>query len=102
MKPIKHVIAAVALGVGLTGLTGMPAVAADLTQLKEQGFARIAIANEPIEYSYLVFAVAIDFVIWALLPSGTTLIGMFLVVGSGLLITFREWTARQAQINLPS
>ena len=47
MKPIKHVIAAVALGVGLTGLTGMPAVAADLTQLKEQGFARIAIANEP-------------------------------------------------------
>ena len=47
MKPIKHVIAAVALGVGLTGLTGMPAVAADLDQLKEQGFARIAIANEP-------------------------------------------------------
>lgn len=47
MKPIKHVIAAVALGVGLTGLTGMPAVAADLEQLKEQGFARIAIANEP-------------------------------------------------------
>lgn len=47
MKTIKHVIAAVALGVGLTGLTGMPAVAADLDQLKEQGFARIAIANEP-------------------------------------------------------
>ena len=47
MKPIKHVIAAVALGAGLTGLTGMPAVAADLDQLKEQGFARIAIANEP-------------------------------------------------------
>jgi polar amino acid transport system substrate-binding protein len=47
MKPMKHVIAAVALGVGLAGLTGMPAVAADLDQLKEQGFARIAIANEP-------------------------------------------------------
>ena len=47
MKPMKHVIAAVALGAGLAGLTGMPAVAADLTQLKEQGFARIAIANEP-------------------------------------------------------
>ena len=47
MKPIKHVIAVVALGAGLAGLTGMPAVAADLDQLKEQGFARIAIANEP-------------------------------------------------------
>ena len=47
MKPIKHVIAAVALGAGLAGLRGMPALAADLDQLKEQGFARIAIANEP-------------------------------------------------------
>ena len=47
MKPMKHVIAAVALGVGLVGVTGMPASAADLDELKEQGFARIAIANEP-------------------------------------------------------
>lgn len=47
MKPMKHVIAAVALAVGLVGVTGMSASAADLDELKEQGFARIAIANEP-------------------------------------------------------
>lgn len=47
MKPMKHVIAAVALGACLAGVTSMPALAADLDQLKEQGFARIAIANEP-------------------------------------------------------
>jgi|TARA_B110000503_G_C7038566_1_gene367208 polar amino acid transport system substrate-binding protein len=47
MKPIKHVIAAITLGVGLAGLTTVPSVAADIEQLKEQGFARIAIANEP-------------------------------------------------------
>ena len=44
----------------------------------------------PIEYSYLVFVAIIDFAIWATLPSVTTLIGVALVVGSGLLISFRE------------
>ena len=53
----------------------------------------------PIEYTYLVFAVAIDFVIWALLPSTATLIGMVLVVGSGLLITLRESKAQRAHID---
>jgi len=47
MKPMKHLIAAMALGACLAGATSMPALAADLDQLKEQGFARIAIANEP-------------------------------------------------------
>ncbi len=50
----------------------------------------------PIEYSYLVFAIVIDFVIWAMLPSGPSLIGMFVVVGSGLLISLREWAAKKA------
>ena len=52
----------------------------------------------PLEYSYLIFAAVIDFFIWAAFPSGTTLIGVTLVVGSGLLITLREFTARQSKI----
>ena len=51
----------------------------------------------PLEYSYLVFAAVIDFVIWAFFPSGTTLIGMTLIVGSGILITLREFSSRQSQ-----
>ena len=47
MKLTKHTLAALALGVGLAGVSVMPASAADLEALKEQGFARIAIANEP-------------------------------------------------------
>ena len=46
-KTMKHLIVAIVLGVSLTGATGMPVLAADLEQLKEQGFARITIANEP-------------------------------------------------------
>ena len=51
----------------------------------------------PIEYCYLAFAVIIDFVIWALLPSGSTLIGVGLIAGSGLLISLRERSAKQAE-----
>ena len=51
----------------------------------------------PMEYSYLVFAAVIDFVIWAFFPSGTTLIGVTLIVGSGILITLREFSSQQSQ-----
>ena len=47
-----------------------------------------------IEYTYLVFAAGIDFALWAVLPSSTTL-----VVGSGILITLRELAAKKSQIN---
>ncbi|MGB5836576.1 MAG: transporter substrate-binding domain-containing protein, partial [Albidovulum sp.] len=47
MKLMKHTIAVLALGAGMAGVTVMPAFAAELEELKEQGFARIAIANEP-------------------------------------------------------
>lgn len=50
----------------------------------------------PIEYCYLAFAVIIDFVIWAMFPSGSTLIGVGLIAGSGFLISFRERSARQS------
>ena len=48
----------------------------------------------PIEYTYLVLAAVIDFVIWAVLPSSKILIGVTLVVGSGILITLRELASR--------
>ncbi len=53
----------------------------------------------PIEYTYLVFAAVIDFAMWEVLPSSTTLIGITLVVGSGILITLRELAAKKSQID---
>ena len=53
----------------------------------------------PLEYSYLIFAAVIDFVIWSVFPSGTNLVGVALIVGSGLLITYREIAARQSKID---
>ena len=78
-----------------TAVTHILAMTASIRAYQIADAALIA----PIEYSYLVFAVVIDFVIWAMFPSGTTLIGMFFVVGSGILITVREWNARRTQFN---
>ena len=50
----------------------------------------------PIEYCYLAFAVIIDFVIWALLSSRSTLVGVGLIAGSRLLISLRERIFRHA------
>lgn len=47
MKMMKHALAALACAAGLTSIPALPTMAADLEELKEQGFARIAIANEP-------------------------------------------------------
>lgn len=47
MKMMKHALAALACAAGLTSISALPTMAADLEELKEQGFARIAIANEP-------------------------------------------------------
>jgi polar amino acid transport system substrate-binding protein len=44
MKTLKTAVAVLALGMGVSVA---PVIAADLEELKEQGFARIAIANEP-------------------------------------------------------
>ena len=52
-----------------------------------------------IEYTYLVFAAMIDFAMWAILPSSTTLIGVTLFVGSGISITLRELADQKSQIN---
>ncbi|WP_044036775.1 ectoine/hydroxyectoine ABC transporter substrate-binding protein EhuB [Octadecabacter arcticus] len=44
---MKQMNVALALGLGVAGVSAMPGIAAELEELQEQGFARIAIANEP-------------------------------------------------------
>jgi polar amino acid transport system substrate-binding protein len=47
MRSMKQMTVALALGLGVAGVSAMPGIAAELEELQEQGFARIAIANEP-------------------------------------------------------
>ena len=44
----------------------------------------------PFEYSALLWGVALDWVIWSVLPDARTLLGGSVVIASGLYIIFRE------------
>ena len=75
-----------------TAATHIVAMTASIRAYQMADAASVA----PIEYCYLAFAVIIDFVIWASLPSSLTLIGVGLIAGSGLLISLRERSTKQA------
>jgi drug/metabolite transporter (DMT)-like permease len=47
----------------------------------------------PFDYTYLPFATAMAYFLWQEVPSATTLLGMALIVGSGLYIGWREIAA---------
>ncbi|HYD44633.1 MAG TPA: DMT family transporter [Phenylobacterium sp.] len=56
-----------------------------------ESFRRAPVAVvAPFEYTQLVWAAAIGFVIWAEVPSGYTLLGAAVVAASGLYILYRE------------
>ncbi len=44
----------------------------------------------PLEYTYLVFALIIDYTVWQTLPNAQGLIGVTLVIGAGVMIAIRE------------
>jgi len=48
----------------------------------------------PYEYTAMVWAVGIDWVVWQTLPGARTLIGSAIVVGAGLYLLHRERRAR--------
>jgi len=44
----------------------------------------------PFDYTYLPFATAMAYLIWAEVPAANTLIGMALIVGGGVYLGYRE------------
>jgi drug/metabolite transporter (DMT)-like permease len=46
----------------------------------------------PLEYSYLAIVPVLDLVIWRVVPSGTTILGMILIALAGAFVAWREGT----------
>ena len=44
----------------------------------------------PLEYSALVWGVALDLALWGVLPDGVTWLGAAIIIGSGLYLLHRE------------
>lgn len=51
----------------------------------------------PFEYTYILWAVALGFLIWGEVPSATTAMGIVLLIGSGMFVLYREVVTSRLQ-----
>jgi drug/metabolite transporter (DMT)-like permease len=72
--------------IGITSLTHILAMTASIRayQLAESSFVAL------FEYSYLIFAILIDYIVWQSVPNSQGLIGVSMIISAGVLIAFRE------------
>jgi len=53
-------------------------------QLAESSFVA------PFEYTYLIFAILIDYTVWQYIPSTQGIIGVAMIISAGVMIALRE------------
>ena len=72
--------------IGITSLTHILAMTSSIKayQIADSSFVA------PFEYTYLVFAILIDYIVWQYLPNTEGLIGLTMVISAGVLIAIRE------------
>ena len=72
--------------IGITSLTHILAMTSSIRayQIADSSFVA------PFEYTYLVFAILIDYLVWQYLPNTEGLIGLTMVISAGVLIAIRE------------
>ena len=72
--------------IGITSLTHILAMTASIRayQLAESSFVA------PFEYTYLIFAILIDYTVWKYIPSTQGIIGVTMIISAGVMIALRE------------
>ena len=72
--------------IGITSLTHILAMTSSIRayQIADSSFVA------PFEYTYLVFAILIDYIVWQYLPYTEGVIGLTMVISAGVLIAIRE------------
>ena len=73
--------------IGLTSLTHILAITSSIVAYKNSEASLVA----PLEYTYLIFAAFLDFIIWGFIPSETQVLGSVTIIISGAVIAWREW-----------
>ena len=73
--------------ISITALTHIVSMTASIFAYQNAETTIIA----PVEYTYLLFAVSIDYLFWSFIPSISHIIGSIVILGSGITITWREW-----------
>ena len=72
--------------IGITSLTHILAMTASIRayQLAESSFVA------PFEYTYLIFAILIDYTVWQYIPNTQGIIGVTMIISAGVIIALRE------------
>ncbi|WP_240126592.1 DMT family transporter [Thermomonas alba] len=81
---------ALVLGIGIAGALGQYAI----TEAFRRGEASLI---APLEYTALVWGVALDLAIWGVLPGAITWVGAAIIVASGLYLLRRERVHAEAE-----
>ena len=82
-RPLQAEHLWIVVGIGVLGTLGQYAV----TEAFRHGEASLI---APLEYSALVWGVALDLALWGVLPDGITWLGAAIIIGSGLYLLHRE------------
>ncbi len=77
--------------ISITALTHIISMTASIFAYQNAETTLIA----PVEYTYLIFAGIIDYLFWSFIPSISHIIGGTIILGSGVIITWREWLSRK-------
>jgi len=82
-RPLQAEHAWIVAGIGVVGTLGQFAI----TEAFRHGEASLI---APLEYSALLWGVALDLALWGVLPDGVTWLGAAIIIGSGLYLLHRE------------
>ena len=82
--------------VGLMALSGMLVGGAHFLLIERYRWAEAALVA-PFKYTNMIWAVAFGFAVWGDLPDTWTVIGVAVVIGSGLFIVRREATRKKTR-----
>ena len=72
--------------IGITSLTHILAMTSSIRAYQSAESSFVA----PFEYTYLIFAMLIDYVVWQYIPSMHGIIGVTMIISAGVVIALRE------------
>ena len=72
--------------IGITSLTHILAMTSSIRAYQSAESSFVA----PFEYTYLIFAMLIDYAVWQYIPSAQGIIGVTMIISAGVTIAIRE------------
>ncbi len=87
----------------LTGITAIAVLAVCGHYLMTLAFAKAEVSLiAPLEYTAIIWAIGLDYLLWQIAPLPTTLLGAAIIIGSGYYVMHREQLKKSEIATTPS